>query len=309
MPLQLFASYLTNSQQYVQMGNTVSSKQTMTCAIPRGSSLGPVLFLIYINDLPNCPNALTFRIFASARNLKDLEEVVNSELKKVKIWCDVNRLSINFTKTNFMIIKSSKKKDDQVNIKIESADGTINVLQRKQKIKYLDVLLDETMSFNHLISCICTRIARNNGIISKLRHYLTLLQMKQIYYSLIYPYISYAILAWGSAYKTHIDKIQAKQNHSARLIFFATTYGEQESALPLLNLFDVLTVHKIYRVQILKFTYLWHKGLLPKLFSNYFQYASNVHKYNTRYASKQTIGYAACTVWDKIPLTLKELNT
>ena len=77
-----------------------------------------------------------------------------------------------------MIIKLSKKKDDQVNIKIESADGMINVLQRKQKIKYLGVLLDETMSFNHHISYICTRIVRNNGIISKLRHYLTLLQMK-----------------------------------------------------------------------------------------------------------------------------------
>ena len=128
-------------------------------------------------------------VFASAGNLKDLEEIVNSGLKQVKIWCDVNRLSINFNKTNFMIIKSSKKKDDQININIESADGTINVLQRKQKIKYLGVLLDETMSFNHHISYICTRIARNNGIISKLRHYLTLLQMKQIYYCLIYPFI------------------------------------------------------------------------------------------------------------------------
>ena len=69
-----------------------------------------------------------------------------------------------------MIIKSSKKKDDQLNIKIESANGTINVLQRKQKIKYLGVLLDERMSFNHHISYICTRISRNNGVISKLRH-------------------------------------------------------------------------------------------------------------------------------------------
>lgn len=95
-----------------------------------------------------------------------------------------------------------------------------------------------------------------------------------------------------------------------------------QSALPLLNLLDVLTVHNVYRSQILKFTYLWNKGLLPKPFSNYFQYASNVLKYNTRYASKQnlyvkkvrtnvgkqTIGYAACVTWDKIPLNLKELS-
>ena len=155
-------------------------------------------------------------------------------------------------------------------------------------------MLDETISFNHHISYICTRIVRNNGIISKLRHYLTLLQMKQIYSS-IYPYISYAILAWGSAYKTHIDKIQTKQNHSARLIFFATANGEHaESTLPLLNILDVLTVHNVYRFQILKFTYLWHKGFLPKLSSNYFQYASNVHKYSTRYASKQNLYAKKC---------------
>ena len=80
----------------------------------------------------------------------------------------------NFTRTNFVIIKLSKKKDDQVNIKIGSADGTINVLQRKQKIKYLGVLLDETISFNHHISYICTIIARNKKDIGQpvnmLRH-------------------------------------------------------------------------------------------------------------------------------------------
>ena len=142
-------------------------------------------------------------------------------------------------------------------------------------------------------------------------------------HSIIYPYISYAILAWGSAYKSHIKKIQTKQNHAIRLIFFARTLGKStESVLPLLYLLDVLTVNNIYRLHILKFTHLWHKGLLPVLFQSYFQYASSIHGYNTRYVSKQnlykpkertnsgkqTVAFAASVLWDNIPVDLKSLN-
>ena len=98
---------------------------------------------------------------------------------------DVNRLSINFSKTNFMSTKSSKKKDDQVNIDIEIVYGTIYALQRK----YLGVLLDETMFFKHHVSYMCRRITRNNGIKSKLRRYLILPQVKQIYYIAQYTHI------------------------------------------------------------------------------------------------------------------------
>ena len=178
------------------------------------------------------------RMFLSQHvTLKSLEQQINTELKKVKIWCDTNKLSINFSKTNFMIVKSPRKKDLAVNIKIEGEDGTSYLLERKDRVKYLGVFLDDTASFKHHMSYVASRISRSNGVIAKLRHFLTLSQMRQLYYSIINPYIAYAILAWGSAYKSYIKKIQTKQNHAIRLIFFARTSGKQtDSALSLLNL-------------------------------------------------------------------------
>ena len=170
MPLKWFTSYLTNRQQYVSLGDTKSSLQTVRCGIPQGSSLGPLLFLLYINDIPNSSNKLSFRIFAddtniftSSSNLKQLETTVNEELKKVKHWCNINKLSLNLEKTNYMIIKSPRKKEI-INIFLRNNDGTNNSLKRKDYIRYLGVMIDDSVSWKYHIAFISSKISSNIGI-------------------------------------------------------------------------------------------------------------------------------------------------
>ena len=211
-----FESYLYNRNQVVKIGDTISSSQTIICGIPQGSTLGPLLLLLYINDLPNCSSKLSFRIFAddtnmfyTSNNLRNLESVMNEEFKLVVKYCATNKLSINLSKTNYILVSSSR------------LSGSINVndIKIQSQIKYLGAYIDQHLNWGPQIKHINNKLAKNIGIITKLRHYVNLHTLKQLYYSFIYPYLTYAITSWGSACKTRLNKIRTKQNKCIRSIF------------------------------------------------------------------------------------------
>ena len=212
VPLQWFTSYLTNRQQYVRIDNTDSEMLRMTCGVPQGSTLGPLLFLLYINDMPNCSKKLSFRIFAddtnvfySGKSVSEIEIVMNEEIKKIHNYCATNKLSINFKKTNFMIIGSKQKKIGKIQI------GNI---EQTQYIKYLGMYIDKHITWEQQIKHVKAKISKNTGIINKLRYYLDLNTLKQLYYTLIYPFINYGLMSWANTYK---PLVESRCRHFSRL--------------------------------------------------------------------------------------------
>ena len=152
--LKWFESYLTDRKQYVFYNGVSSDMKTVTCGVPQGSVLGPLLFLLYINDLPNISTKLNFFLFADDTNiyyesndLKNLEKTVNLELKKLSLWLNINRLALNVSKTNFVIFRSHQKiPNHNVTLLMNN-----KALQQKDHVKYLGVLLDQHLDWKYQI--------------------------------------------------------------------------------------------------------------------------------------------------------------
>ena len=314
-----FQNYLTDRKQYVQIQETKSTLQTIKCGVPQGSTLGPLLFLLYINDIANTSNKLSFRIFAddanvfyTSKDFQDLESTMNEEFSKILKYCATNKLSVNLKKTKFMII-TNKKLIPRINIAN---------LECTEHIKYLGVYLDNKITWHQHIKHINNKLAKNLGILNKLRHHLNLKMLKQLYYNVIYPYINYGILSWGNTHKTKLLKTQAKLNKAVKLIFFA---DRRESPKPFYCLLDILNFNNVYRLKTATLTYqiLKDTSKVPKPLVDYLTLASSIHTHNTRYSTNQnilrpkartqyaltTFKFSASKEWEKVPIDLKHVKT
>ena len=198
--LNWFCSYLKNRRQYVSVNGHTSKELKVTCGVPQGSVLGPILFLVYINDLPSVSKILTFYLFADDTNIYyessntfDLQRKMYIELKKVKKWLDANRLALNIEKTKFVLFHSPTwKSTDPITIRF----GRKKVCQEKF-VKFLGVLLDETPSFRFHLAELSKKLSRVTGIFFKCRHLLPLEVLKTLYYAMFFPFIQYGIVVWG----------------------------------------------------------------------------------------------------------------
>ena len=322
--LAWFTSYISNRSQYVSVNGYNSSHRNITCGVPQGSVPGPLLFLIYINDLPSSSSKLSFYLFADDINIyfesdspNTLQKVVNKVLRHVKRWLYANKLSLNVDKTNVVIFHSPQNPlNHSINIKI----GNQYVKQTKY-VKFLGLLLDENLSWKYHISELSKKLSRNSGIFIKVRHLVPTSVLISLYNSLFSSFLQYGVIVWGLTHEVQTKPIYLLQKKVVRAIAFKSSLSQ---STPIFSDLKILKLNDLFELKLFTFVYESVNMVSPVLYHNFFATLTSVHHYNTRQASKgdifmtqentlqyglKSIRYAGAKSWNNIACIIKRSTT
>ena len=218
--LRWFESYLSERYQFTVVNGEQSEMKPVTHGIPQGSILGTLLFLIYVNDITNASDVLKLVLFADDTNAfhsdfdkNNLVRTLNTELSKINEWINVNLLTVNLTKTHFLIFSKRNVIQFEGNVMLNN-----NIVERKHETKFLGIIVDEKLKWDNHIQYISTKISKNIGVIDKMRNALNHETKNLLYYSLVYPYLHYCSTVWGSANKTNLNPLTILQKRIIRII-------------------------------------------------------------------------------------------
>lgn len=280
-------NYLSGRQQRVTFNNTLSNATNISCGVPQGSILGPLLFLLYINDLPLCSKIPHFVLFADDTNIlfshrdpKTLETIINNELKHISNWFKLNKLSLNIKKTNFMSFKNkySNKPDTTFEVQIDGIKIT-----QVNTTKFLGLLIDHNLSWTSHTQHVSKIVSKYNGIIRKVRPFLPSNLLTTLYNSLVLPYLSYGTVVWADMNNANLNSLFLLQK---RIIRTCTNSLWLDHTDPLFISLKTLKISDIYKLQLATFMFQYHHNQLPThlIEPDFFNTDNLSHDYNTRHA-------------------------
>ena len=282
IPLMWCKSFLSDREQYVVYNDTSSSRKKVTCGVPQGSIVGPLLFLLYINDLSKVSDVLLLLLFADDSNLflsgkcpERLIEQMNNEMKKNIDWLNINKLYLNFKKTHFIIFRKRRG-----NIHIDNDLVVDNEkISMSNHTKFLGVMVDSHLTYESHINHIKGKISRGIGILYKAKKYLNESALLTMYYAFIYPYYTYCITVWGNAFSSVLEPLIKLQKRAVRQI---TGAGRYDHTMPIFQSLNVLNITKLYIYSVLIFLYKYHHQDLLNFFADFFMTNDTFHEHDTR---------------------------
>ena len=281
-----FESYLTDRLQFTVFNKLASSFKTVQTGVPQGSILGPLLFLLYINDVVNACHDCDFILYADDTsilahndNIDILVQSLNENLDNIVKWFKCNNLSLNITKTNYIYFhKKSVNIPQNINIQVNSTP-----LIKSKSVVFLGVRINEILTWSDHITAVCSKISRYVGILYRIKYYLPMYILFNIYNAFILSNVSYCNVIWANTYSTHLHKLFILQKKAIR---FCTNSDFLSHSSPIFKRLYTLKLKDINLLQTASLMQRYYLNMLSSYLMNMFTLNRNIHGYSTRNYNK-----------------------